>query len=311
MKQVVKTKINTLSRWNFNERKRKTIFVLIYTLVLVIMLIGAIRYNQSKINEVEETLVNKILKLEGEIKKLQSKDLFLEETILEKGLKIEGLTGELEKVKIESKEQLNVLEDKLSKLKAENKDFSEVIDNVLPAIVSIHTNVGSGSGFLVAGDGYIVTNNHVIEKATAATITTFDGQNHGVRIVGLSKTADIAVLQILGNNFDFLTFGNSENVNIGQRVIALGNPGGLDFTVTEGIISAIDRRDALGNEFIQIDVAINPGNSGGPLVDSNEKVIGINTKKILGFEGIGFSLGSNQVKEIVDEIILNDAEGES
>src|SRR3989344_1127808 len=301
---IVAKKTQTLP----SSQKKKWLSYFIYASVFLAVLTAAVLYSDFKNNQIKEVLGSQILELQEEIERLQSKDLVLENNILEKESRIEGLTGELEKVKVEGREQIDILEDKLKTLKAENRDFSAVIEDVLPAVVSIRTNLGSGSGFLVTSDGYIVTNNHVIEKVTAATITTFENGDHSVRIVGTDKVADIAVLQISGENFDFLSFGNSRSVSVGQRVIALGNPGGLDFTVTEGIISATNRVDSQGNEFLQIDVPINPGNSGGPLVNSDKKVLGVNTKKVIGFEGIGFSLVSNEVRNIVEEIIENDRE---
>ncbi|MEK6901521.1 MAG: trypsin-like peptidase domain-containing protein, partial [Nanoarchaeota archaeon] len=100
-----------------------------------------------------------------------------------------------------------------------------------------------------------------------------------------------------------LRFGNSHNAKVGEKVIAIGNPGGLDFSVTQGIISATNRQDSNGNQYIQIDVPINPGNSGGPLINAEGKVLGVNTLKLVGFEGLGFALASSYVDDIITTII--------
>ena len=92
-------------------------------------------------------------------------------------------------------------------------------------------------------------------------------------------------------------------MRVGEKVIAVGNPGGLDFTVTQGIVSAVDRLDSKGNEYVQIDVPINPGNSGGPLINSDGRVIGVNTKKVSGFESLGFALEADLVRDIIDGVI--------
>lgn len=226
----------------------------------------------------------------------------MDSLVVKSGKEIEGLTGELGELKIESQKQLSSLEEQISGLKSEFKDFSEVIDEVLPSVVSVKTNIGVGSGFIIDSGGYIVTNYHVINGASAASVITSEGGAYAVSLVGTDINADIALLKIDASGLKKLSFGNSDNVKVGEKVIAVGNPGGLDFSVTQGIVSAVNREDSRGNLYIQIDVPINPGNSGGPLINTEGQVIGVNTLKLAGFEGVGFALASNNVEDVVDDL---------
>ncbi len=173
-----------------------------------------------------------------------------------------------------------------------------------------------GSGFLVSPDGYIISNAHVIGNASKVVVTLTDGSKHDAKIIGIDDLTDIALLKIEGNNFPYLKLGNSDEVIVGEWVIALGNPFGLfDIndkpTVTVGVVSSIglnfpnlDGRSYRG--MIQTDAAINSGNSGGPLVNTNAEVIGVNTFIYTGGGqgniGIGFAIPINRVKQITDEL---------
>ncbi|HLC90168.1 MAG TPA: trypsin-like peptidase domain-containing protein [Candidatus Nanoarchaeia archaeon] len=258
---------------------------------------------QSSLGEQISTIGADVDDLEKDLAAAKSKISTLSTSLDEKETKINSLTGQLDQVRTESQQQLGELEENINNLKIQNQDFSSVIEDSIPAVVSIRTNLGSGSGFLVSSDGYIVTNYHVIKDATAATIITSDSDRHAVALVGASPNADVAVLKIDGTSFSFLEWGNSDKIIVGEKVIAVGNPGGFDFSVTQGIVSATKRFDSQGNEFVQIDVPINPGNSGGPLINAKGEVIGINTKKIAEFEGVGFAIASNQGEEIVESLI--------
>lgn len=175
-----------------------------------------------------------------------------------------------------------------------------------------------GSGFVYDKEGRIITNNHVVENAKDITVTFVDGNTYSVKVVGTDKFNDVAVLQITDDFSDEslmpLQFGDSSILEVGQQVVAIGNPYGLSDTMTMGIISQKGR--LLPNQdsgfsisnVIQTDAAINPGNSGGPLLDMNGDVIGINTaiQSMTGeFSGIGFAIPSNTVKKIVPELIKN------
>lgn len=173
-----------------------------------------------------------------------------------------------------------------------------------------------GSGFLISADGYIITNAHVIGNASKVVVTLTDGSKHDARIVGADDLTDIALLKIDGSAFPYLKLGNSDDVIVGEWVIALGNPFGLfeindKPTVTVGVISSVglnfpnlDGRSYRG--MIQTDAAINSGNSGGPLVNANAEVIGVNTFIYTGGGqgniGIGFAIPINRVKQITDEL---------
>jgi len=200
-------------------------------------------------------------------------------------------------------EQSEQLEEQLDNIKGSvSSDFSSVIENTINGVVSIKTDVSQGSGFIISDGGYVVTNYHVINGASAMSIIPYQDSLKAVTIIGYNIGKDVALLKILGN-YDYLELGNSDNVNLGDEVIAMGNPYGLPFSVTQGIISALDRSGPSGDEaYIQTDVPLNPGNSGGPLVNKAGKVIGINNFKIGGAESLGFALESNEVIEIVNEI---------
>lgn len=183
-------------------------------------------------------------------------------------------------------------------------DFSNIIQKVLPSVVSVLTDKGQGSGAFISDDGYVVTNYHVIQNANKLRIYTYDKETFDANLIGTDISLDIAVLKI-NATYTPLEFDDSNEVKVGEKVIALGNPGGLDFTVTEGIVSATGRKiSSNGIGYLQIDVALNPGNSGGPLVNSRGKIIGINNLKLGGdFEALGFAIPSNVVNDIVDNII--------
>ena len=183
-------------------------------------------------------------------------------------------------------------------------DFSGIIEDAVKGVVSIKTDVGQGSGFFITSDGYVVTNAHVLEGARLANAVTYDGETFSLRLIGYDIEKDVAVLKANGN-FDYLRFGNSNDVKIGDKVIAIGNPLGLSFSVSEGIISAKDRKgDNNLPYYFQTDVSLNPGNSGGPLIDNSGEIIGINNFKILSAENLGFAFYSNEAKKTVNEIAL-------
>ncbi|GIW40049.1 MAG: peptidase [Candidatus Binatia bacterium] len=166
-----------------------------------------------------------------------------------------------------------------------------------------------GSGFLINRDGYILTNNHVIEDAEEITVRLNDETEYAARIVGRDPKTDIAVIRIEGN-FDIepVVMGDSDALKVGEWVMAIGNPFGLDHTVTVGIVSAKGRFIGQGSydNFIQTDAAINPGNSGGPLINLEGKVVGINTaifSRTGGNIGIGFAIPINLAKDILPDLI--------
>ena len=308
--------------------KKENIIHIIYAAALLITLSSLLTYNYyttqetrylfgQQIGKLNQELESTKIALRQSIEDLNEKSSTLQQSlgnvkvdIEKKDTQIRALSGEIETVRTESAQQLEQLQSRVSSLKAEFSDFSDVIEEVIPSVVSIQSNVGKGTGFFVDTRGYIVTNYHVINGATAAQVKMSNGNVYAIRIVGVQKNADIAVLKI-EETVPRLRFGSSDRVRVGEKSIALGNPGGLDFTVTQGIVSATNRVDSKGNEYVQIDVPINPGNSGGPLVDTDGNVIGVTTSKLTGFEGLGFALEADLVKDIVEQVIAADEVPES
>lgn len=218
-----------------------------------------------------------------------------------------------------------------------SKAFIEVAEKVTPAIVQItvvaerddpHQDFfffpfqdqlpkeqqGSGSGIIISDDGYILTNNHVVEKATKVTVGLSDRRTFSAKVIGTDPLTDLAVVKIDADNLTTAYLGDSDNLKVGQWVMAIGNPLSLSSTVTAGIVSAIGRgqlgliRDSYGVEnFIQTDAVINPGNSGGALVDLSGAVIGVNsaiaTRGTGTYIGYGFAIPINLAKTVAKEII--------
>ncbi len=202
--------------------------------------------------------------------------------------------------------QIGSLDEELTNLKASaSSDFSGIIEDAIKSVVTIKTDISQGSGFIIASEGYIVTNAHVMEGATVASIITYDGKTHRVSRIGENPTMDIILLKINDTGYSLLELANSDNVQVGEKVIAIGNPLGLQFSVSEGIISAVHREGSNKiKAYIQTDAALNPGNSGGPLINKEGKVAGINNFKVGGSENIGFALESNYIKEVINDISM-------
>jgi serine protease Do len=161
-----------------------------------------------------------------------------------------------------------------------------------------------GSGFIISSDGYILTNNHVVDKATDIKVSLADGRSFEARLIGKSPDIDIALIKIDTQGLPSVTLGDSEATEVGDMVIAIGNPFGLSHTVTSGIISAKGRVIGVGpyDNLLQTDAAINPGNSGGPLFNSNGEVVGINTVIIASGQNLGFAVPITMVKEVLPSI---------
>ena len=168
---------------------------------------------------------------------------------------------------------------------------------------------GQGSGFIVESDGIIWTNSHVVEGADTVTVTLRDGREFSGEVVGEDPLTDVAVIKVNSQDLPTVTLGNSEELRPGEWAIAIGNPLGLDNTVTAGIVSATGRTSAQIRvpdkrvQFIQTDAAINPGNSGGPLLNERGEVIGINTAIIGGAQGLGFAIPINSAQRLAQELI--------
>jgi len=174
------------------------------------------------------------------------------------------------------------------------------------------TALGAGSGFFISGDGYIVTNNHVVENATEITVRLADERELEARVIGRDPATDLAVIKVEGSDFPFVTFEESAQPRVGDWVIAVGNPFGLGGTATAGIVSAVSRQNIDPTtrnyvDFLQIDAAINRGNSGGPTFDIYGRVIGVNSaiygNPLGGSVGIGFAIPAVTAKPVVEELI--------
>lgn len=168
---------------------------------------------------------------------------------------------------------------------------------------------GTGSGFIISADGRILTNAHVVDGADTVTVILKDGRSFKGKVLGKDELTDVAVVKIQADNLPLVALGNSDQLQAGEWAIAIGNPLGLDNTVTTGIISATGRSSNLIGaadkrvEYIQTDAAINPGNSGGPLLNSRGQVIAMNTAIIQGAQGLGFAIPINTAQRISSQII--------
>jgi S1-C subfamily serine protease len=208
-------------------------------------------------------------------------------------------------------------------LDVEEQENISVYKKALPSVVNITSTAvafdffygavpqqGAGSGFVIDGEGHILTNYHVVENARQVEVTTSDKKKYKAQIVGTDPAHDLAVIQIPARDAPRAEIGDSKNLVVGQKVFAIGNPFGLSGTMTRGIISSI--RSVRGprgfiDEAIQTDAAINPGNSGGPLLNSRGQVIGINSMIFTGgveqSAGIGFAIPINTAKSVLDDLV--------
>jgi S1-C subfamily serine protease len=168
---------------------------------------------------------------------------------------------------------------------------------------------GTGSGFIINGNGQIITNAHVVQGADKVTVTLKDGRVLQGKVMGLDTVTDVAVVKIEGDKLPTVALGDSEKIKAGEWAIAIGNPLGLDNTVTAGIVSATGRSSSQVGDgskrvnYIQTDAAINPGNSGGPLLNANGQVIGMNTAILRNAQGLGFAIPINQVQKISAQLV--------
>jgi S1-C subfamily serine protease len=168
---------------------------------------------------------------------------------------------------------------------------------------------GTGSGFITSANGQVITNAHVVQGADKVTVTLKDGRVLQGKVMGLDTVTDVAVVKIEGENLPSVTLGDSEKIKAGEWAIAIGNPLGLDNTVTAGIVSATGRSSSQVGDgskrvnYIQTDAAINPGNSGGPLLNASGQVIGMNTAILRNAQGLGFAIPINQVQKIAAQLV--------
>jgi len=186
-----------------------------------------------------------------------------------------------------------------------NDPFEDFFNNFFGNAPREQKRRSLGSGFIVSEDGYILTNNHVVEKADEVTVTLLDKEDYKAEVVGTDPKTDIALIKIKpSEKLRFVRLGDSERLEIGEWVVAIGNPFGLGHTVTAGIVSAKGRVIGSGpyDDFIQTDASINPGNSGGPLFNLRGEVVGINTAIIQGGQGIGFATPIQMAKSVLGQL---------
>jgi len=209
-------------------------------------------------------------------------------------------------------------------LDAYSRTITGVVNTIAEAVVHIEVTKrtvdrrtkeerdmpGSGSGFLISSDGFIVTNHHVIENALDIKVSFADGRKVRADLKGSDSSTDIAILQVHENNVKALVFADSDQLQVGQIAVAIGNPLGLQHTVTAGVVSALGRTLRASNgrlidDVIQTDASLNPGNSGGPLVNSLGQVIGVNTAMIPTAHGICFAVSSNLAAFVAGKLIMD------
>lgn len=260
-----------------------------------------VKFLQGSLSALNSKMDSQKDELEGEIGNLRK----------ESANAIKSLGGNIDTLLKESKESKKAIEELSEGLEElENvqiqasKDFSLIIEDVIGSVVVVKAGNDFGSGVFVSPE-YLITNYHVIERnPDNILIGTVENKAYKADLIGYEPNIDIAVLNVRGGNFPFLEFEDMNNVKIGEGVIAVGSPLGLSFSVTQGIVSSKQRTGPNGlNIYLQTDAPINPGNSGGPLINLNKKIVAINTWKIANVEGLGFSIRSNVVKDVYEEII--------
>jgi S1-C subfamily serine protease len=262
-----------------------TTIVIIYMIVTAILLNGVIVKQSVNHNEVITRLNDLETQTQTKINELTNNMLSTNEELNNLGAEV-GSIGE-----------------EFSTLKASaGDDFSGIIENAIKGVVTIRTNAGQGTGFIIDEKGYIVTNAHVLSGGKWVQAIDYQQDVIDAEFIGANTDLDVALLKISGNR-EKLELADSDNTQIGEKVIAIGNPLGLQFSVSQGIVSGVHRAGPNGNEvYTQTDAALNPGNSGGPLINTEGKVIGINNFKIGTGESLGFALESNFIKEGINQI---------
>lgn len=265
---------------------KKVLLTLIFIQLISLVVLGVLIFKlNSELHQVESNLTSQVNKYQA-----QSQE------------SINQLSKGLQDVSLSVSQQQNSFEQQLSLLKSSQNDFSGIVEQSIKSVVSVGADNSLGSGFFVL-DGYVITNDHVVNGASKIRVLTYDRKIYGATLIAHDSVRDLALLKV-DANYGHLPLANSDELQVGKKVIAIGNPLGLSFSVTEGIISALNREGSNGlRTYIQTDVSLNPGNSGGPLIDSTGEVIGVNNFKIGEAESLGFALESDVVRDYVNEVL--------
>jgi S1-C subfamily serine protease len=285
------------------KRHHKIVLGSFSTVIVIFMVVMGILMNGMI---VKQTIENNQLK--EKIKQIE----------METDGKINELAVSMINTKQSFKNDFEILNFEMSKeidlLKSENyDDFSGIIEESMKSIFTIRTLTNQGTGFTISNKGYLVTNMHVLtnpegELSKVIQAVSIDNKIYSAKYIGGILDLDLALLKI-NPPASNLEIENSDSIEIGEKVIAIGNPQGFQFSVTDGIVSAKNRIGLNGIEgYIQTNAELNPGNSGGPLINKKGKVIGMNNFKLVESEGLGFALESNYIREGVNQIsqeILN------
>jgi S1-C subfamily serine protease len=276
-------------------RKRHKVAVGTFTtLTIIFMIITGVVLNGVITGQAIENraLKNRIAELEGETND-----------------KINELAATIINNKQSSDQELSEVSKDIGTLKATNlEDFTTIIEQAIKSTTAVRTLKMQGSGMIIDKQGYIATNLHILVTETELSkiiqVLTSDGKIHDAKIIGFVADLDLALLKI-NSTYEPFELEPTENVQTGDRVIAIGNPEGFQFSATDGIVSAKNRIGYNGiDAYIQTNAELNQGNSGGPLINKEGKAIGMNNFKLADAEGIGFALDANTLKEGINQITL-------
>lgn len=270
-----------------------------------------VKSTAQELGSTKEKLASTNKKVEGVQDALTSQTQSLQTQLEKQGIQFKNT---LENFKAENEQKITTLKDTVDKstadlqktvndIKVDSADFSSIIQDLVKSVVSVQTSGSTGSGVVLDNEGYIMTNNHVVGSGITAEVIDYNGKTYTASVVKRDSEKDLLILKIGKGILPKLPMGDSNLVKVGEKVLAVGNPAGLKFSVSEGIVSAINRKiDNSGVTFIQTDTPINEGSSGGPLVNKKGEVIGINAKKYSGYEGLGFAIPINFAKDFLDQV---------